>query len=90
MEENINVVNETRTIKLDIPQIIEDFYYCLENEEYEDCKYLKELFYREYDKFSEDVKRDAVIFIKRYLDRNTIDNEKDLNGLFDKLLEEDV
>lgn len=87
MEEGLYVMSVTRTTKVNIPQLIEDFYYSLQHEEYEEYKELKEFFYNEYYVLSEKVRDSIDRYVRIYLDKHEIDNERDLNGLFNKILQ---
>lgn len=79
---------EVRSVKLHLPSLIEDFYYALEGEDYEECKKLKTYFYSCYDTFSGKLQEEFCKFLRRYLEEHKISNERDLNGLFNEILEQ--
>ncbi|MCK5017296.1 MAG: hypothetical protein KAS32_09495 [Candidatus Peribacteraceae bacterium] len=79
-------IYEIKTVMINIPQLIEDFYYALSNEEYEECDEYKKHFYKVYHELSEELRTGTLDFLKAYLKKYKIDNEKDLNGFFDEIL----
>lgn len=83
-------ITQTRRVKLRLPQLIQDFQYALATEDYEECKSLKEYLYSEYDKFNPRLKEAFTGYLRSYLKDHDIGNIRDLNGLFDRVFQEEL
>ena len=75
-------IHTIKTVKLKVPQLIEEFYYALNDERYEECG----MFYESYNSFSDVIKLDTRSYVLNFLNKYKIDNKKDLNGLFNEML----
>ena len=77
---------ETRTKLLDIPAVIEDVYFALENEDFEDLSVLKDLVQKIYDDLSPKLKDSFIRVLVRHLDKWELHEEEDLNGFFSGII----
>jgi hypothetical protein len=83
----MGVITEVKVIRLSVPNLIEDFTYALEVEDYEACQMLKDHLLGEFSSYSDTLKEKFAMYLQEYLIRKEIDNTKDLNGLFNEILD---
>lgn len=76
----------TQTVKISVFDVIENFYYALIQEDYEECALIKKEFYEKYDLLSEPIKKQVDLLVYSYLVQNDMDLENDMNNFFDGLL----
>lgn len=75
-----------RSVKLNIPDFIDDYQSSYKSGEISECEDLKNYFFRVYDKLSDEVKAKFVSYIERYMSSNDIDHKRDLGLVFGDLI----
>lgn len=78
-------VVERRSVKLNIPEFVQEYHMAYQSGDYEDCNELKEFFYKTYDRMKPHTKLGARAFLQLYLHKNGIDDKDDLGGVFQSL-----
>lgn len=83
-------VTETRIKLLDVPAVIEDVYFALQNEDYEDLQILQELVEKIYNDLSPRLRDSFIRVLVRNLDSRGLHEQRDLNGFFSKIVRHEV
>lgn len=76
---------ETRSVKISIPELIEEYLFSRNDSDTEECAEVKNRFNNFYNSCDEPLKEQLQTYITNYINRLKLSNEQDLDGLFDEV-----
>lgn len=78
---------ETRSVRLNIPELIEEYIFSKMDNDLEECAEVRQRFEDFCSNCSEALKVGTKSYIVKYLKDKELDNVKDLDNLFSKILD---
>lgn len=77
---------EKRTVKIKIPEVLEEYYAAYKSEDYEDCQEILDNFYSAYNRLRPELQNGVKTFLKTYMARNRMDHKTDLGNAFKDII----
>ena len=83
-------ITETRTKLMDIPEVIADVYFALENEDFEDLSVIRDLVQKVWDDGNPRFRNSMMRTLVKNLNKMGLHEKKDLNGFFSNIVGEQI
>ena len=83
-------ITETRTKLMDIPEVIADVYFALENEDFEDLSVMRDLVQKVWNDGNPRFRNSLMRILVKNLNKMDLHERRDLNGFFSDIVGEQI